>query len=154
MDAKAKEEKMFGPVPIETNLRIASMRQMHCAIEHIERGDYECAITLAAAAENMLPEPEKPYFRGKVKKLSESEQIKAAGGAVGPNDYYVWLKHGTLNGVKTEVVTIPDEESVVWIYRAISKFEAVYNDRSPQMTSFCRWAIDWLMAEGRPAMVS
>ena len=80
---------MFGPVSIETNLRIASMRQMHCAIEHIERGDYECAITLAAAAENMLPEPEKPYFRGRVKKLSESEQIKAAGDAVGPNDYYV-----------------------------------------------------------------
>jgi hypothetical protein len=73
------------------------MRQIHCAIEHVERGDYECAITLAAAAEGMLPEPEKPYFRGKVKKLSESEEVKAAGGATGPNDYSAWLKHGTFS---------------------------------------------------------
>jgi hypothetical protein len=96
---------MFGPISIETNLRVASMRQIHCAIEHVERGDYECAITLAAAAEGMLPEPQKPYFRGKVKKLSESEEIKAAGSAIGPNDYSVWLKHGTFNGVKIEEVT-------------------------------------------------
>ncbi len=145
---------MFGPVPIQTDRRVASMRQIHCAIEHIERGDYECAITLAAAAEGMLPEPGKPYFRGKVKKLAESEEIKAAGGAIGPNDYSVWLKHGTFNGVKTEKATIPDEESVVWIYRAISKFDAVYDDRSPQMISFCKWAADWLVASGVKATAS
>ena len=142
---------MFGPVSIETDLRIASMRQIHCAIEHIERGDYECAITLAATAEGMLPEPEKPYFRGKVKAISKSEGIKAAGGATGPNDYSIWLKHGTLNGVKTENAIIPDEESVVWVYRAISKFNAVYDDRSPQMESFCKWAKDWLTRGGTPA---
>lgn len=138
---------MFGPVSIETNIRIASMRQMHCAIEHIERGDYECAITLAAAAENMLPEPEKPFFREKVKAMAKSEEIKAAGGATGPNDYSVWLKHGTLNGVKTYQATIQDEESVVWAYRAISKFNALYDDQSPQMISFCMWAKDWLTGE-------
>ncbi|MGB6537275.1 MAG: hypothetical protein WBF58_15070 [Xanthobacteraceae bacterium] len=135
---------MFEPVPIDTSIRLASMRQIHCAIDHLERGNYECAITLAAAAEGMMPEPEKPYFRGKVKAMAQSEEIKAAGGAIGPNDYSVWLKHGTFNGVKTEEVMIPNEEGVVWIYRAISKFHAVYDDRSPQMISFCKWAKDWL----------
>jgi tRNA threonylcarbamoyladenosine modification (KEOPS) complex Cgi121 subunit len=32
-------------------VRYASMRQIHAAIEHLHRGDFECAITLAAAAE-------------------------------------------------------------------------------------------------------
>ena len=30
------------------------MRQIHCAIEHLHRGDYECAITLAGAAEKYI----------------------------------------------------------------------------------------------------
>ena len=145
---------MFGPVPIDTDVRIASMRQIHCAIEHIERGDYECAITLSAAAEGMLPEPNKPYFRGRVQDMAKREEIKNAGGAVKPNDYSVWLKHGTFNGIKTEKATIPDEESVVWIYRAISKFNALYDDYSPQMISFCRWAGDWLTGRGKSAAVS
>jgi hypothetical protein len=151
---QSREGKMFGPVSIETDIRLASMRQIHCAIEHIERGDYECAITLAAAAENMLPEPAKPYFRRRVQAMAEREDIKEAGGATGPNDYSVWLKHGTFNGIKTEKATIPDEESVVWIYRAISKFNAVYDDRSPQMISFCKWAGDWLTNKGRSATAS
>lgn len=70
---------MANPVPIDTHIRLASMRQIHCAIEHLERGDFECAITLAAAAEGMLPEPEKPYLRHKVKAMAKSEEIKAAG---------------------------------------------------------------------------
>jgi hypothetical protein len=135
---------LANPVAIEAHIRLASMRQIHCAIEHLERGDFECAITLAAAAEGMLPEPEKPYFRGKVKAMSESEGIKAAGGAIGPNDHSNWLKHGTLNNARVENATIPDEESVVWICRAISKFNAVYDDLSPQMISFRKWATEWL----------
>jgi hypothetical protein len=39
------------------------MRQIHAAIEHLHRGDFECAITLAAAGEGMLPPTEEPYFR-------------------------------------------------------------------------------------------
>ena len=138
---------MTTPVPIDTHIRLASMRQIHGAIEHVHRGDYECAITLASAAENMLLEPETPYLRQKIKAVSNSEEIKAAGGATGPNDYATWLKHGTLNGVKTENATIPAEESVAWVCRAISKFKTVYDDLSPQMTSFRQWAKEWLQKD-------
>jgi hypothetical protein len=38
------------------------MRQIHAAIKHLDRGDFECAITLAAAGEEMLPPKDKPHF--------------------------------------------------------------------------------------------
>jgi hypothetical protein len=145
------EETLSGttPVAIDTYTRLASMRQIHCAIEHIYRGDYECAITLASAAENMLPEPSQEYLRHKIKALSVRADIKAAGGATEPNDFATWLKHGTYNGKKTgdEVFTIPNEESIAWACRAISKYNAVYNDLSPQMGSFQNWVEQWLKKE-------
>lgn len=139
------------PVAIETHARLASMRQIHGAIEHIYRGDYECAITLASAGENILPEPQAEYLRDKINALSTTEDIKAAGGAIKPNDFSNWLRHGTWNGKKTgdEVFTIPAEESIGWACRAISKFTAVYNDISPQMSSFQAWAKLWLMKDLR-----
>jgi hypothetical protein len=122
------------------------MRQIHAAIEHLRRGDFECAITLAGAAEGILPDTDKPHFRQKVKAFAQREDIKAAGGATGENDYINWLKHGSLkvSGPRIENATIPAEESVVVVWRAISKFHAVYDDMSPQMQSFHKWALDWL----------
>lgn len=133
---------MSDPVTIDTNIRLASMRQIHCAIEHLHNGDYECAITLGGAAEGMLPDTDEPTFRQKVKALSKSPEIQAAGGATGPNDYTVWLKHG---GV--ENATIPAEESVALIWRAITKYKVTYNDLSPQMLSFKDWATGWLQRD-------
>ena len=62
---------MADPVPIDTHVRLASMRQIHCAIEHLHRGDFESAITLACAAEGILPDTDEPHFREKVKALSK-----------------------------------------------------------------------------------
>jgi hypothetical protein len=47
----------------------------------LRKGDYECAITLAGAAEGMLPETDEAHFRQKVIELSNTPEIKAAGGA-------------------------------------------------------------------------
>jgi hypothetical protein len=137
------------PVPIDTYTKLASMRQIHGAIEHIYRGDYECAITLAYAAEGMLSEPVDPYLRHKVKDFSKREDIKAAGSETDPNVIGNWLKHGTINNVKTgdRIIPIPSEESVAWICRAISKYRTECNDLSPQMKSFCDWAQPWLRKE-------
>lgn len=118
------------------------MRQIHCAIEHIHRGDFECAITLGAAAEGMLPNTEQPLLRDKVKDLSKAQEIKAAGGATGPNDIINWLKHGG-----AQAATIPAEESVVVVWRAIRKFHATYSYFSPQMKAFHDWAKEWLEKE-------
>jgi len=137
---------MATPVPIDTNIRLASMRQIHRAIDHLHNGEYECAITLAGAAEGILPETWKPHFREKVKALSKSPEIQEAGGATGVNDYINWLKHGSLKhgGPRFETATIPSEESVAVVYRAISKYNAVYDDLSPQMLSYLNWLKVWL----------
>jgi hypothetical protein len=123
------------------------MRQIHCAIEHLHRGDFECAITLAGAAEGMLPDTDESHFRQKVKALSKSPEIRAYGGATGPNDYINWLKHGRVkkDGPRIEKATIPAEESVAVIWRAITKFNATCNDLSPQMLSFSEWGKSWLL---------
>jgi hypothetical protein len=134
------------PVSIDTHIRLASMRQIHRAIDHLHNGEYECAITLAGAAEGMLPETWKPHFREKVKVLSKSPEIREAGGATGENDYINWLKHGSLKrgGPRFETATIPAEENLAVVYRAISKYRAVYDDLSPQMFSYLNWLKVWL----------
>ena len=128
---------MFGPVllkPISALLRCA---------RYIARSSTLSAVIMNARLRwplrrKVCCQNLEPYFRGMVKATSKSEEIKAAGGATGPNDYSIWLKHGTLNGVRTENAIIPDEERRRLVYRAISKFNTVYDDRSPQMESFCR----------------
>lgn len=137
---------MGNPQSIETTVRFASMRQVHAAIDHLYRGDFECAITLAGAAEGMLPDTDSPHFRQKAKELAARPEIKAAGVATGPNDFINWLKHGTLvkDGPRVETATITEIEVVATIWRGITKFEAIYgdgpNDRTPQMLSFANWA--------------
>jgi hypothetical protein len=129
-----RSEIVEHPTSIDTTTRVASMRQIHAAIGHLERQDFECAITLAAAAEGMLPSTGDPFFHQKVKALAASLP-KDAEGATGPNDVITWLKHGTYKGKKCESATIDYFECVVTIWRATSKFIATYDDISPQMES-------------------
>jgi hypothetical protein len=134
---------MANSAPIDTTIRVASMRQINAAIEHLHRGDFECAITLAAAAEGMLPDTDKPHFLQKVRALEES--LKDAEGENRANAHINWLKHGKLrdNEARIETATISQLDVIVTIWRAISKFEAVYvsgdADRTPQMIQFANW---------------
>ena len=132
------------------------MRQINRAIDHAINGEYECAITLAGAAEGILPNTDKPHFLQKEKELANRPELKAAGGAVKPNDYINWLKHGSLvrGGPRIESVTIPAEESIKTVWRAITKYKAVYDDLSPQMLHFRNWAKEWLKILGKYAALS
>ena len=105
------------------------MRQIYAAIEHLHRGDFECAITLAAAGEGMLPPTEEPYFRELAAKWRYEDIVN-------------WLRHGEIkdieNGKKEqrEAVTITELGTIAVIYRAIAKFDAVFGDeKTPQMIS-------------------
>jgi hypothetical protein len=51
------------PTVIDTCSHYASMRQIHAAIDHWRHADFECAITLAGAAEGMLPDIDEPHYR-------------------------------------------------------------------------------------------
>jgi hypothetical protein len=106
------------------------MRQIHAAIEHLRRGDLECAMTLAAAGEGMLPPTDEPHFR----ELARMTEV---------NDIVDWLRHGPMKDkenrrrVRGQTVTIKESEAIFVIYRAIAKFDAVFGDqKTPQMISF------------------
>lgn len=122
------------------------MRQIHAALDHHSRQDYECAITLAAAAEGMLPATDGPHFHQKVKEFAASLPDDTEG-AKNPNDVITWLKHGTYKGKKCETATIDHSEGMVVIWRAISKYFAVYDEVSPQMRSWANAIRDELVAE-------
>ena len=49
-------------IHLETNKKLAAQRQIDGAIFHLRNMGLECAITLAAAAERMLPHSEKEYI--------------------------------------------------------------------------------------------
>jgi hypothetical protein len=137
-----------NPESIDTTVRLASMRQTHCAIGHAYSGEFECAITLAGAAEGILPTPNKPFVFEKLKAfeaaLPTQERV---------NDITNWLKHAkTLTGGnRIETANITEVEVIATVTRAISKFIAVYGEQSREMKSFTDWAITRLEPVGASA---
>jgi hypothetical protein len=133
---KSSNAGLENPTFIDTNIRLASMRQIHCAIEHFHRGDFEAAITLAGAAEGILPAPKKPFLFEKVKALAP-EPSKDPVQSDGANDVVVWLKHGKgPDGKPVENAKILEIEMYELIIRAISKFQAMYDEQSSEMKQF------------------
>ena len=85
---KATTEPEIGP-EIETTKQLAALRQITAAIEHLRKREYECAITLAAAAEGLLPPTDEPHLFSEMKELSPPAEFKYL-------DYNMvvnWLKH-------------------------------------------------------------
>jgi hypothetical protein len=136
---------MGNPGAIETTLRIAAMRQIHAAIEHWRRGDFECAITLAGAGEGMIPVPahfqyDEPVTSHAAMAFHDRwERVDAEG---------EWLRGGTkwMRESGSESVEIAELDVLAAIDRAIARFQAAYDDQSPQMCSFrnclCRTLLD------------
>jgi hypothetical protein len=127
------------------------MRQIHAAIEHLQRGDFECAMTLAAAGEGMLPSTDEPQFR----ELARMTEV---------DDTVDWLRHGLMKDKENrrrergQIVTIEESEVIFVIYRAIAKFDAVFGDqKTPQMVSFricANWKLMSNLQHLRTALVS
>ena len=136
---------MANPTQIETTIRVASMRQIHAAINHLHRGDFECAITLAAAGEGMLPAIDNPDSFLREKALIPMPASSYA--EVRVNEIVDWLAHGISgDGTRIELVQISEREMIVTIFRAISRFEPVYG-LTPQMRQFAKCAIPTLQSQ-------
>ena len=104
------------------------MRQIHAAIEHWQRGDFECAIALASAASEMLPAIDEHHF-GELQNISRVHEISN------------WLVRGAsrerLKSGQIDTVVIEELDTVLAIHRAILKFEVIFwKDKTPQMKSF------------------
>jgi hypothetical protein len=89
---------------VETTKQLSSMRQTKAAIEHLHKGQLECAITLAAAAEGQLPETTTEYLFRLLQRLKPQENF---------NLFITWLKHPT----GPDKATISEFEAVLVIAR-------------------------------------
>jgi hypothetical protein len=148
--------------PKESTLtsKATSARNIHLAIELLHRAQLEAALVLASAGEGILPKPDKLYL---FKKQSDAV-AKMSGGpgiALDINAVVNWIKHGSVD-VKQEdgkvervcadtvIVSDFEFEAINFIGRAISKFVAVYDERTQPMKDFGEWTIKRLPAQPPP----
>jgi hypothetical protein len=130
---------MNGDKSIKTFKVFAAIRQIQAAIHHFKNDDYECAVTLAAAAEGVLPNVRTPHLFTLIKASPEFRDID-------PNFVINWFKHS----VPPYEIEIPEFEVVMVIVRAISKLIAVektakregLSDHLPDIRLFLRWAFE------------
>lgn len=118
---------------IETNKQLAALRQIHAAIFFFRKDEFECAITLAAAAEGLLPTTNELHL---FKALQSSNIFKK--GEYDCNLFINWLKHP----IEPDYTVIPEFEVAMIIVRAISKFHVIYKTGSPVMKDFIKWAFE------------
>jgi hypothetical protein len=117
---------------VETSKQLAALQQIHAAILHCKNEAFECAITLAASAEGLLPSTtERHLFQ-----LLKNSPV--ARSDFDYNSVINWLKHP----VGPDDNAIPEFEVAIIIVRAISKFIATYRRGSPAMRSFVRWTFE------------
>ncbi|MCG8358747.1 MAG: hypothetical protein MI920_24540 [Kiloniellales bacterium] len=113
---------------METTKKESSRRQIKAAISHLQKGELDCAITLAGAAEGILPATGDPHLFKAIRECPEAEGIDL-------NLVINWLKHAE----GPEPVNISEFEATLTIARAISKFIAVYHQSTRRFEQFLRW---------------
>jgi hypothetical protein len=117
---------------VDTTRSLAAIRQIRGAITSLHNGDYECAVTLAHAAEGMIPDKKKdgdgkPLIKLMRERLPDDD----------PNLFSSWLKHPK----GAEKATISVFEVVLMIARAIHKFVWYYEASNDHFESFQDWAM-------------
>jgi hypothetical protein len=116
------------PINVETSKKLSALRKIHAAIVHFHKGEFECAMTLAAAAEGQVPDSDKPYLFRILKHVPDLDL----------NAIINWLKHDRAQ----EKATISEFEVVLTISRAIHKFVAAYRKSSREFEDFNKWAVE------------
>jgi hypothetical protein len=99
----------------QTTRKLAAQRQIDAAIAHLHKAELECAITLAAAAEGMLPDTEEPHIFGYLRRHPSFKEANF-------NETINWLKHNS----GSDANVIYEFDAAVTIARAMSKWGAVY----------------------------
>lgn len=114
---------------ITTTKQLSAFRQTVAAIEHFHKKDYECAITLAGAAEGQIKEKTTNHLFRKIRAKFSSDET---------NLYITWMKHSS----GPDKAEITEQEVVVTIIRAIQKYVGSYTATHPSFQTFSDWAID------------
>jgi hypothetical protein len=118
---------------VKTTKKLSAKRQILMAIKCTDSVDYECAITLAGAAEGQIDE--KQISEGTRPHLFRVLRAKFAPEPV--NEDITWMKH--LSGDFNREVT--EFDVALTIARAIQKYVATYQESCIQFEEFSQWAV-------------
>lgn len=144
---RAIEEHLSNRPPLILTKLDAAVRQTRAAMAAFEAGDFDIAVTLACAAEGMIPSGQ----RGSVHDLT----MKAAKTLLGSkeatkfnskiNERRDWLKHKTVE--MPNEICIDAVDAALAILRAMTKFEKIDQDRADSNANFMIWAQKHLLPE-------
>lgn len=124
----------------------AAFRQIEFAIEALELGLYDCAITLAGAAEGMLPEsPSQAVFTGLIDHPKRPETIS--------RKEFISIVNMERDSLKHLTHELPDEmefstfDAAIMIVRGMARL----SHWSPRMYAFKEWYFDFINCGDQPA---
>lgn len=116
---------------METSKKVSAKSQIEAGINHFYNGELDCAITLSAAAEGMLPDTDDPHIFKSLREHPSNKELDC-------NLVINWLKHS----LEPETATISEFEAAIVIARAITKFVAVYHESCGPFEEFLRWGYE------------
>ena len=114
---------------LSTSKKASAIRQINAAVMHFHKGELDCAITLAAAAEGCLPSTDEPHLFKSLRRYPEAKDLDF-------NLVVNWLKHSS---VDPEHIDISEFEATIVVARAITKYIAVYHESTPRFENFLQW---------------
>jgi len=117
---------------VRTTKKLSAMRQILMAIKCIDSVDYECAVTLAGAAEGqidekLIPTDAKQHLFRVLRNKFAPEPV---------NEDTTWMKHSS--GAFEREVT--EFDVALTIARAIQKYVAAYQETHVKFEEFSQWA--------------
>jgi hypothetical protein len=115
---------------IETTRQQTALHQIDAAIDHVYKFELACAITLAGAAETMMPDTDRPHAWQYWKNHPQYNEVDM-------NETINWLKHY----IPPDEKYIFEREATLIIFRAMTKYAAVYEDAPANWERFLEWAV-------------
>lgn len=117
---------------IQTTKKLSAMKQIDAAIAHFRSGDFECAVTLALAAEGQLPETGSMDLYKAIKQhLPGKTEIDIL------NDLRNWLKHPSGDNSRE----VSEFEIAIALLRATSRYFAMFKEKTTAMDEFILWSV-------------
>jgi hypothetical protein len=117
---------------IKTNRQLSASRQIDAAIDHLNAGQFECAVTLALAAEDQIPESgSMDLFKALKQQGLHKRDINQL------NFLRNWLKHPK----EPEEIEFSEFEVAIALVRATSRFFGQYGTKTEKVEAFLVWCV-------------
>jgi hypothetical protein len=124
---------------VKTNRQLSALRQIEAAVDHMYAGQFECAVTLALAAEDHMPRSDAVYLQNELEKRVSKKGMSTF------NLLRNWLKHH----IEPDEFEFSDFEAAIALVRATSKFFATYRTTTPKLEGFVSWCRSKKLIQGR-----